>query len=173
MTRTSHRSSAAHEGPRAIPKADPLPCPECNGRMYLRMAKYGLAYLCQNWPACTGAHGAHPDGKPLGTPASKDVRVARIRAHAAFDELWKDADQLTCYAPQNDGERGFLKKVARKRAYAWLRDRMNMDREQCHIGDFDIETCARVVEISRGMGPELVRQWAHERKAQHQAEAAA
>lgn len=140
--------------------------------MYLRMTKHGLAYLCQHWPACTGAHGAHPDGSPMGTPASKDVRVARIRAQAAFDVLWHDADKLTCYHAKNDEERAFLKKVARKRAYAWLRDRLSMNRDQYHIGEFDMETCTRVVEICRGMVPELIREWAHERKAQRQAEEA-
>lgn len=95
---------------KAIPRwAEPLPvlskaeqkveeyevfCAECGSKMKLRFShKYDRHfYGCVRFPDCLGAHGAHPDGKPLGIPASKETRSARIRAHAAFDKLWQGAD---------------------------------------------------------------------------------
>lgn len=158
------RSRAADNSP--IPVKPPLDCPDCTGELRLQRAKYGLAYMCENWPACKGAHGAHPDGTPMGTPASADVRVARMRAHAAFDALWLDADQMPCYSPNNDGERGYIRKVARTRAYRWLENQMGLTREDCHIGDFGIEQCDKVVRICRGVGPEVVRAWLKGRQKQ-------
>jgi hypothetical protein len=66
------------------------PCPECGERMVLRASRYGLFYGCERFPLCNAAHGAHRDtGKPLGVPADAETKRARIRAHDAFDTLWK------------------------------------------------------------------------------------
>lgn len=147
-----------------------LPCPDCTGRLLLQDTRFGLAYLCENWPACKGSHGAHPDGRPMGTPASKDTKLARIRAHAAFDAIWQRPwEHVADYASADENARRYIEKAARNRAYAWLRDRMGMTRDECHIGLFGIEQCERVVELCRGVTPFIIRQWHKEERA-HEAE---
>src|SRR5580700_2416837 len=48
---------------------------------------YGWAYLCSPCRAYVGCH----DGtkRPLGRLANADLRAAKIRAHDAFDKLWR------------------------------------------------------------------------------------
>jgi ssDNA-binding Zn-finger/Zn-ribbon topoisomerase 1 len=67
-----------------------LHCPDCGAMMSLRASKFGLFYGCSMFPQCRATHGAHPWGAPLGIPAKRDTKMARIRAHAAFDRLWKE-----------------------------------------------------------------------------------
>ena len=138
-----------------------LPCPDCTGKLYLKETRYGLAYLCENWPACKGAHGAHPDGKPLGTPASKETRLARIRAHAAFDSTWrKPWEHIPDYSDvDNSKKRRYLERVARNRSYAWLREQLYLTEDECHIGAFSIEKCNSVVKACHGVTPLTIRQW--------------
>lgn len=95
----------------------------------LRPSRHGLFYGCTNYPRCNATHGAHPNGAPLGVPANKATKAARMRLHAVFDLLWK-------------GRKG-----ARKPAYAWLRGAMGMDDAACHIANFDIETCERAIAL--------------------------
>lgn len=116
----------------APPKEHPVTCPDDGAPMRLRPSRYGLFYGCSNYPKCKGTHGAHPDGKPLGTPATRETKDARIRAHAAFDGLRK------------------LMGWKRNDSYQWLADRLAIPRADCHIAMFDLETCARVVAICAG-----------------------
>ena len=44
-------------------------------------------YLCESCGAYVGCHGKTKRAK--GTPAGPELRAARMRAHAAFDPLWK------------------------------------------------------------------------------------
>ena len=106
-------------------------CPECGALMILKNSKHGLFWGCSNFPQCKAAHGAHPDGTPLGIPADKATKQARIKAHTAFDGLWKRQG------------------MKRKRAYRWLQERMGLGEEDCHIGRFNTEQCNRVIEICR------------------------
>lgn len=114
-------------------------CPECGSRMTLRNSRFGLFYGCSNYPECDATHGAHPDGRPLGTPADEDTKQARIAAHAAFDTIW-----------QNSTVKG-----ARKRAYRWLAEQLGLSADDCHIGMFDQATCERVVEVCLEQRPNL------------------
>ena len=83
-------------------------------------------YLC--YP-CDAYVGCHPGTtKPLGRLANADLRKAKRAAHAAFDQLWRD------------------NKKKRKAAYTWLAEQLGIDVNDCHIGEFDVETCRRVVE---------------------------
>lgn len=109
-----------------------LKCPEpdCGAPMELRQSKYGLFYGCTRFPACRGTHGAHPDGRPLGTPADKATRQARMDAHRVFDRLWK--------------ERGWH----RADAYVWLAQVMDMSEEKAHIGNFNAEQCRKVIRLA-------------------------
>lgn len=115
-----------------------MTCPEdCGGELVLRRSRYGLFYGCENYPDCPGSHGAHPDGRPLGIPATKETKDARIRAHAAFDRLWKRSERHN-------------RKRARRRYYGKLSRYLGIAVEDCHIGRFDSETCDRVIEFSDG-----------------------
>lgn len=141
-----------------------MDCPEegCDGVMVLRYSpKYERKfYGCSNYPRCKAAHGAHPDGTPLGVPADKETKRARIEAHAAFDKLWENAHEIYRDPPVTGRKaKKRVQRIARKRAYAWLREAMEMNEEECHIGKFDKETCARVVKVCEDMNPEKVRNW--------------
>jgi ssDNA-binding Zn-finger/Zn-ribbon topoisomerase 1 len=83
---------------------------------------------CTRYPQCQGIHGAHPDGRPLGTPADKPTKQARIRAHAAFDEVWKSGA------------------MSRGQAYGFMRDLMGMTEDEAHIGKFTAEQCETLIE---------------------------
>lgn len=145
-----------------------MPCPEegCGGVMVLRHSpKYNRKfYGCSNFPDCKAAHGAHPDGSPLGVPADKATKAARIQAHEAFDKLWESALDLYTFSrrPSRKHRRGIIQ-IARRRAYTWLQERLGMTPDDCHIGRFDIETCERVVVACDGVTPADVRAWAKER----------
>lgn len=109
------------------------PCPDCGARMILRRSRYGPFYGCEGYPRCSGSHGAHEaTGEPLGIPASKETKKARIEAHGAFDALWKGDG-----APMRRGQ-----------AYRWLAEQMGL--EEVHIGALDMEQCAEVVELAEG-----------------------
>jgi len=72
----------------------------------------------------------------MGIPAEKSTRVARIRAHNAFDEMWKD---------QKNG-------MSRRNAYQWLARELDIPMNKCHIGIFDEETCERVIQLCKERG---------------------
>jgi hypothetical protein len=121
-----------------VPETGPTPlvvlCPDCGERMVLRNGAWGRFWGCSAFPKCHGKHGAHPDGRPLGTPATKGVRAARIRAHTAFDQLWQ----------KNEFSKKALMK--RKDAYSWLQQAMGLTADQAHIAHFNIEQCEQLIE---------------------------
>lgn len=94
--------------------------------MVLRTSRFGLFYGCTQFPACKAAHGAHKDGRPLGVPANKATKDARIAAHEAFDQIWKN------------------KHMKRKAAYAWMQTAMSLPADEAHIGRFTIEQCEQL-----------------------------
>lgn len=85
---------------------------------------------CERFPRCKATHGAHPDGTPLGVPGTMDVKLARIRAHEAFDRLWTEGG------------------MHRNAAYGWLARAMGIARDETHIGAFGVEQCELVVKLS-------------------------
>jgi ssDNA-binding Zn-finger/Zn-ribbon topoisomerase 1 len=99
--------------------------------MELRQSRYGLFWGCSRWPECDGTHGAHPDGRPLGIPADKRTKEARIAAHAAFDRWWKK------------------RRMKRSDAYNVLRRSFGLSEEEAHIGRFTIEQCVRLIAITK------------------------
>ena len=103
-------------------------CGECGAPMVLRPSRFGLFYGCSTYPICKGTHGAHPDGKPLGIPANKATKEARMRAHDAFDKIWQSG------------------MVDRKGAYAMMRRELGFTDDTGHIGRFTIEECERLVK---------------------------
>ena len=113
------------------------PCAECGGKMELKNSVYGLFYGCQSWPACNGTHGAHKEsGDPLGRPANKKTKEARIHVHTEFDRLWR-------------GHGTFSPRMKRKDAYRWMQSAMGLSEAEAHIGNFDIEQCAKLTELVR------------------------
>lgn len=108
-----------------------LVCPECGAPMTLIPSRFGPFYGCTEFrkTGCKGSHGSHADGRPLGLPAQEDTKKARIRAHAAFDSLWRE-------------EHVFHN---RKGAYRWMRQALGLSKDEAHIGRFTIEQCDRLI----------------------------
>jgi ssDNA-binding Zn-finger/Zn-ribbon topoisomerase 1 len=120
-----------------IPSDIKLTCPKCGAGMVLRETKK-FTYKngqprkfwgCSAWPKCTATHGAHPDGRPFGRPGTEEEKKARMAAHAAFDELWKDGA------------------MSRGAAYAWLAKQLGMTEDECHIGNFGVDACERALAV--------------------------
>ncbi len=117
--------------------ADAVICPECGAPMALRETrKYTYPngdprkfWGCSRWPECNGIHGAHPDGSPLGTPATAEVKQWRIKAHAALDSLWKSGG------------------MKRGKAYRWMQKAMGMTEEEAHVGKFDAAQCQQLIAL--------------------------
>lgn len=90
-------------------------------------------YLCAPCGAYVGCHAGTI--RPLGRLANAELRRAKIAAHAAFDPLWK---------PQNG-----YRRMTRSAAYRWLTAQLKINREECHIGMFDVNTCRKVVQVCK------------------------
>lgn len=126
-----HPPNDTWSGPAGEPNEYDVTCPECGAKMRLRYSKKHDRhfYGCERFPDCGGTHGAHPDGSPLGTPADRVTKSARIRAHGAFDRLWKPKG-----AP-----------MTRPQAYAWLAKVMGLKPGEGHIARCTREQCEQVV----------------------------
>lgn len=123
---------AGPRGPKAVPT--PPGCPDCAGSMVFKPnGPFGPYYRCLT-SRCPGAVASEPDGKVKGVPAPKATRDARIRAHAAFDPLWRGET-----APMSRGE-----------AYRWLARVLGFPARVCHIGHMDEASCARVLDAVQG-----------------------
>lgn len=114
-----------------LAKMPSLPCPECEGKLVLRLSKYGLFYGCNNYPSCKATHGSHPDGKPLGVPANKETKAWRVKAHQAFDKLFEGENPL----------------MSREEAYAYLQIIMHLTEEEAHIGKFSVGQCKELIDL--------------------------
>ena len=112
-------------------------CPECGSGMVLRDSWRGLFYGCERFPDCRCAHGAHPDGRPLGIPADKETKKFRMKAHDWFDRLWRS------------------ERMTRKEAYMWMRETMFLTRSQAHIGKFDKKQCMQLIACVQYDFPDL------------------
>lgn len=96
----------------------------CGAAMVALPSAYGsrVYYRCSEGN-CEGVIGAYPDGTPVGTPANKATRQARILAHDAFDSLWRTGG------------------MRRSDAYAWLAQTTGVR----HIADATLDDCDRVI----------------------------
>lgn len=90
---------------------------------------YGMIYYCPQCGAYVGVHKG--TGRAKGRLANAELRRCKIEAHRYFDELYK---------------RGLMK---RREAYKWLSDQLGLPPEYTHIGMFNPETCAKVVDVSK------------------------
>jgi len=121
--------------------ADPPQCPYCKRYAVLQTGDFvypkrpDLAHLrfwiCEPCDARVGCHSG--SYRPFGTLANAELRRERQAAHGCFDRLWHPESKTKCFT--------------RKQAYAWLAEQLELTREECHIGLFDVETCRRVVNL--------------------------
>jgi hypothetical protein len=81
---------------------------------------------------CDAYVGTHKGGTvPLGRLANAELRQWKVVAHAAFDSIWRDGA------------------MSRSQAYDWLSKRLGISPEETHIGQFDVVTCQRVVNLCK------------------------
>src|SRR5690625_271368 len=74
--------------------------------------------------------GCHPGTKrPLGRLADSRLRLAKMRAHEAFDIIWRS------------------RAMTRSGAYKWLSQQMGLPPHKTHIGMFDMAQCEQVVAL--------------------------
>lgn len=123
-------------------------CPYCPGQPVACEVKSERVYphrpdlhgrtmwACQECGAYVGCH--QGTNKPLGRLAQPRLRKLKIEAHAAFDALWRAGP---------DGRRTASGKSRRSLAYAWLAERLGIDKRRCHIAMFDEHLCQRVIDI--------------------------
>lgn len=122
--------------------APDVPCPYCGkGARYWPTSahlysgrEYGPVWECA---PCQAWVGCHPDGRPLGRLADRSLRQAKMKAHEAFDPMWKAKARKERIGA----------KAARNAGYAWLARQLGIEREDCHIGMFDLAMCNRVVAV--------------------------
>lgn len=115
-----------------------LVCPDCGKTMVRRVGPYGDFYGCSGYPNCKATHCVHQaTGKPLGIPANKDTRQARMAAHTSLDVFWK--------------EHGYH----RRTVYRWLAEKMCIKENECHIGLFSLDQCVLVIELCQEMEKKL------------------
>ena len=81
---------------------------------------------------CDAYVGCHKDtNKPLGRLADKELRGWKQETHRAFDPIWQMGD------------------TPRTKAYEWLAEQLNIPYGECHIGNFDIETCRAAIKTCK------------------------
>lgn len=94
-------------------------------------------WRCPHDP-CDAYVGCHPlTTRALGRLANRELRNAKMAAHAWFDRRWN--------AEPNKAMRG----KARRREYAWLAAQLGIAAEECHIGMMSLDRALRVVEVCR------------------------
>ena len=110
-----------------------LDCPECGQFMVLSTRSNGdLYYRCStmSWTKCQGTHSCHQsDARPLGVPGNALTKHARMKAHKAFDQLWKKMG------------------MSRTDAYRWLQTIMDLSPDEAHIGRFSEEQCEDLLAL--------------------------
>ncbi len=100
--------------------------------------KFWRCRPCTAYVGCHKPNAGYGDGtRPLGRLANAELRAAKSAAHAAFDPVWQEGI------------------VRRGSAYAWLADKLGIPPKECHIGEFDVEQCKRVVQIIKENRHEL------------------
>ena len=79
---------------------------------------------------CDAQVGTHPHThEPMGKLAKPALRKLRMEVHAVFDPLWRTQ-----------------KKMTRTKAYEWLAGALGIPIDECHVGLFDEEMCARALK---------------------------
>jgi len=117
-------------------KQKQVKCPYCGAIAVIRDGSYVYGensrikkvYVCSRYPECDSYVSAHEGTSlPMGTLANSELRNKRIKAHRAFDAIWKN------------------KIMNRDSAYRWLRDKFGLALEQAHIGKLSDYMCSRLI----------------------------
>jgi hypothetical protein len=118
-------------------------CPYCKAKTeYLDSSciygkSYGMAYVCIKCDAYVGVHAG--TNKALGRLANKELRYWKKEAHKYFDQLGRYKNSP----------------MSRTQSYQWLSGQLNLPKKYTHIGMFGVETCKKVVEVSKNFFIEL------------------
>ena len=115
------------------PNGKVLVCPDCGEKMILKDSRFGWFYGCVTFPKCRATHGADPLGEPLGEPADAETKQWRIKAHDAFDQLWKAPDST----------------MSRSESYKWMIETLALTQDEAHIAMFGITRCKQLIEAIR------------------------
>lgn len=99
-----------------------------------------MIWLCRPCEAWVGCHKNSKRNAPLGRLANKELREWKIKAHAAFDPMWR-AKMLRDRCSQGE---------ARNAGYAWLAQQLAISLDDMHIGMLNVEQCKRVVAACAG-----------------------
>lgn len=104
-----------------------------SGRFRLKNGDRKPFYRCYKFPNCSGTHGAHPNGAPMGIPGDRNTRKIRRRVHAVLNLAfpWSEPRE-------------------RERTYSWLKDH-----GFGHIGSMSAEECELVIDVFREEFPTL------------------
>lgn len=102
-----------------------------NSRIYGKEYGSGRCYLCTCCGAYVGTHKPRPRDA-LGILANAEMRELKKSCHAIFGPLWQGK-------PKSHKKRNDL--------YFWLSKQMNIPRENCHFGYFDMKQ----LEIARNL----------------------
>jgi len=105
-------------------------CPAHDCELVSSDTRWGVRLSCPE-PECTVACWMGS----TSTPADDETRAARMKAHTAFDALWRSGTR-------GDGRR-------RSNLYAELAEYLELPPRQTHIGMFDRAMCQRVIEFAR------------------------
>jgi len=107
--------------------------------VYHGSSRFGMVWLCSNYPECDARVGARRDHQPLGHPARKDLRELRIKCHSSFDPLWKKHTTNTSTTKQ--------KCKARHQLYKELSEYMRLPIDMTHFAMFNEEQCHRALQF--------------------------
>lgn len=125
-------------------------------------------YKCFNCDAYVGCH--RRTSEPLGRPANAELRAARQKLHnLMIDPLWKTAIDACGYTPEDNKARAIITKAARARVYHYLAMSLGIERSECHVAMFDLETCRAAWRALKGKAYSEIRAWAKALKAQEAA----
>ena len=95
---------------------------------------YGMIWDCRPCDAYVGVHKDSLTYEPLGRLANAELRVWKMKAHAAFNPLWESGT------------------MSRSEAYALMQKLMGMTADEAHIGKFDVPECKKLIEQLRISG---------------------
>lgn len=98
---------------------------------------FGNIYLCRGCKAWVGTHKGTKHA--LGSVANSELRDWRREAHLYFDFMWiKKIKIQKCSKTQ-----------ARRAAYKWLAEKLNLDVANTHISWFEVDMCKKVIELCK------------------------
>lgn len=105
-----------------------------NSFIYGREFGGGKVWVCEDYPACDGRIGAHPDNRPLGIMCDEETRLLRRKIHSIIDPIWID-------------KKGAERKKKRGSVYGWLQRITGLTGDDCHVGHFDKQMCMIVLKL--------------------------